>query len=179
MSPSRYHPSLRLLHWLIATLVIAALFLGTFVMARLHNADPAKNFTLLKHMLTGVVICVLTVVRLLLRPKTRRPPPVLSGIGFADRLVPYVHRIFDVLILTMIVSGLGIAIACNLPAVVFLGEGSLPSSFDALPVHTLHVIVARVLAGFVALHVVGALYHQFILRDGLLARMSPALGRSR
>lgn len=179
VSPSRYHPSLRFLHWLIASLVIAALFLGTFVMARLHNSDPAKTFTLLKHMAVGGLIFVLTVLRLVIRPKTRRPAPVYSGITLADRMVPYVHRIFDLLVLAMIVSGVAIALTCNLPAIVFLGDGALPPSFDALPAHSLHVIVARVLAGFVALHVVGALYHQFVLRDGLLARMTPALGRSR
>ena len=179
MLPSRYHPSLRFLHWLIASLVIAALFLGTFVMARLHNSDPAKTFALLKHMAAGGLILVLTVLRLLIRPQTRRPAPVYSGITLADRLVPYVHRIFDLLVLTMIVSGVAIALETGLPGVVFGGNGALPESFSALPAHTLHVIVARLLAAFVALHVVGALYHQFILRDGLLARMTPAFGRSR
>jgi len=33
-----------------------------------------------------------------------------------------------------------------------------------------------VLLALVALHVVGALYHQFVLRDGTLARMRRAQG---
>lgn len=179
MLPSRYHPALRTLHWLIAVLVIAALLLGTFVMAPLANSDPGKRFMLLKHMAVGGLICLLTIMRLLIRPQTRRPAPVYSGISLADRIVPYVHRIFDVLLLTMIVSGVAIAVACRLPAVVIAGRGALPATFSTLPAHALHVFVARVLAGFVALHVVGALYHQFVLRDGLLARMSLAFGRGR
>ena len=179
MLPSRYHPALRMLHWLIALLVIAALLLGTFVMAPLPNTDPAKRFMLLKHMAVGVLICLLTVTRLLIRPQTRRPAPVYSGIALADRIVPYVHRIFDALLLAMIISGAAIAVAYRLPAVVIAGRGVLPASFATLPAHALHVFVARVLAGFVALHFVGALYHQFVLRDGLLARMSLAFGRGR
>jgi cytochrome b561 len=38
--------------------------------------------------------------------------------------------------------------------------------------HALHVFVARLLAAVLALHVAGAFYHQFILRDGLISRMS-------
>ena len=56
MSPSRYHPALRSLHWLIAVLVIAALFFATFVMAPHANADPAKLFMLAKHMAAGVLV---------------------------------------------------------------------------------------------------------------------------
>ena len=48
MLPRRYHPALRVLHWAIALLIIAALFLGTFVMAPMDNADPGKTFALLK-----------------------------------------------------------------------------------------------------------------------------------
>ena len=179
MLPSRYHPALRTMHWLIAVLVIAALLLGTFVMAPLPNSDPGKRFMLFKHMAVGLLICLLTVMRLLIRPQTRRPAPMYSGISLADRIVPYVHRIFDVLLLTMMGSGVAIAVACRLPAVVIAGRGVLPATFSTLPAHALHVFVARVLAGFVALHVVGALYHQFVLRDGLLARMSLAFGRGR
>ena len=178
MSPSRYHPALRSLHWLIAVLVIAALFFATFVMAPHSNADPAKRFMLAKHMAAGVLVLLLTLVRLGVRPRTRRPAPVLSGISLADRIVPYVHRVFDALLLAVTGSGLALALAAHLPAAL-LGKAGLPPSFAAIPAHALHVSAARVLAGFVALHVVGAFYHQFILRDGLFSRMAPALGRSR
>ena len=177
MLPRRYHPSLRILHWLIAALTLAALFFGTFVMARMDNSDPGKNFALLKHMLTGSVILALTLMRLFIRPRTERPAPVLSGITAADRIVPYVHRVFDILILVMVGSGVVTAILTGLPGIVFLGRGVLPESFNHLTVHAVHVFTARLLAGVIALHVAGAFYHQFILRDGLLSRMSVLLGK--
>ncbi len=177
MLPRRYHPALRILHWAIALLIIAALFLGTFVMAPMDNADPGKTFALLKHMAAGTLIFALCVARMFIRPKTKRPAPMLSGIAIADRIVPFVHRIFDVLVLIMIGSGAVMAIKAGLPEILFGQRVVLPASFDNVPLHTLHVFTARVLAAIVALHVVGAFYHQFILRDGLLSRMSLPFGR--
>ena len=175
MSPSRYPTSLRVLHWFIATLIIAALVMGTFVMAHMKNSDPSKLFALLKHMAVGGLILALTLLRLFIRPKTRRPRPMLSGISMADRIVPYVHRIFDVLVLVMIGSGIGIAVMTGLPGIIADGDiARLPENFHAFPLHTVHVFVGRILAGIVVLHVCGALYHHFFLKDGLLARMSLA-----
>ena len=179
MSPSRYHPSLRVLHWLIAGLIIAALFLGTFVMAPLRNSDPGKIFALIKHMLAGGLIFALTLARLFIRPKTKHPAPVLSGIALADRIVPFVHRVFDMLVFVMVGSGIGIALISGLPAAIMDGHSPLPASFDHLSLHTIHVFVAKLFASIVALHIVGALYHHFVLKDGLLSRMSIAAGRSR
>ena len=179
MPPRRYHPALSVLHWLIAALILAALVMGTFVMARIDNADPGKSFALLKHMLAGGLVLILVLVRMYIRPRTRRPAPLLSGLAMADRIVPFVHRIFDVLVFIMVGSGLGLAVQTGLPAIVLGGDGALPESFGALSLHALHVAAAAVLAATIALHLVGALYHHFVLRDGLLSRMAPAGDKSR
>jgi cytochrome b561 len=39
------------------------------------------------------------------------------------------------------------------------------------PARTVHYVFSRLLMALIALHVAGALYHTFILRDGLLRRM--------
>ena len=169
----RRHPrALRVLHWLIAALIIAALIFGTFIMARLPNSDPAKPFALLKHMLAGIAILGLSVARMIVRAKAPRLAPMSSGMAWADRIVPLVHRVFDALVLLMVGSGVVMALASGLPETVFLGRGALPERIDPVALHALHVFVARLLAAVLALHVAGAFYHQFILRDGLISRMS-------
>jgi hypothetical protein len=40
--PSRYHPVLVTLHWLLAVLILAALAVGFFALAAMENADPRK-----------------------------------------------------------------------------------------------------------------------------------------
>src|SRR5215475_7551304 len=54
--PSRYHPVLVALHWALALLVIAALALGTLIMAKMPNSDPMKIEALRSHLAGGVLI---------------------------------------------------------------------------------------------------------------------------
>jgi cytochrome b561 len=71
----------------------------------------------------------------------------------------------------MVASGIIMAVQTDLPAVVFLHRGHLPSDFWAFPIRRVHYAFSRLLMGLIALHVAGALYHTFILRDRLLRRM--------
>ena len=178
MPPRRYHPALRVLHWSIAAIVIAALLMGTFVMAPTPNTDPGKKFFLFKHMAAGLLVLCLTVARMIFRPKTRRPAPVSSGIALADWIVPYVHRLFDFLLIAMVASGIAIAALAGLPGLL-LGGGALPENFNHLLPHALHVFFARSLMALLALHICGAFYHHFILRDGLIWRMLHLRGLAR
>jgi cytochrome b561 len=40
MRPTRYHPALVVLHWLLALLLIVALTMGTLVLSNLPNSSP-------------------------------------------------------------------------------------------------------------------------------------------
>lgn len=171
MTRKRHHPLIRVLHWLVAALIVAALVMSALVMPGIPGDSPEKIDALRRHMSAGGLVFVLTLLRFVMRRRARHPKPLSSGMPWADALARAVHRIFDVLILTMIGSGAGMALLAGLPAVVFGGRGHLPASLDALPLHSVHRYTAIVLFAFLALHVAGALYHQIILRDGLLARM--------
>jgi cytochrome b561 len=55
---------------------------------------------------------------------------------------------------------------------VFQGSGEpLPPSLAVYPTFVAHLFLAWLLVGFLALHALAALYHQFFLRDGLFRRM--------
>jgi cytochrome b561 len=55
---------------------------------------------------------------------------------------------------------------------VFQGSGEpLPPSFAIYPTFVAHVFFALLLAGFVVLHVLAALYHHFFRKDRLFRRM--------
>ena len=73
--------------------------------------------------------------------------------------------------LVMAGSGIAMSVLAGLPQIVFGGVGTLPVDFNALPPRAVHGIVAKLLMLTIALHVAAALYHQFVRRDGLLARM--------
>ena len=48
---------------------------------------------------------------------------------------------------------------------------ALPADFWVYPIRSVHYVISRVLMAVIALHIVGALYHTLLLRDGLLRRM--------
>ena len=175
MTRKRHHPLIRVLHWLIASLIIAALVMSALVMSGIPDDSPEKIDALRRHMSAGGLAFVLTLLRFVMRRNAKRPSVLSSGIAWADWLTRAVHRLFDVLILVMIASGVGMALLADLPRVVFLGYGRLPADLNDLPLFAVHRYTAMALFALLVLHVGGALYHQFILRDGLLSRMGFSL----
>jgi cytochrome b561 len=92
MTVARYHTALVVLHWLLAVMLIVALGVGVIVLDKTPNTSPEKIDALRGHMIAGMAILVLMVVRLVVRLKTAHPPPASSGMAWADRLAPWVHR---------------------------------------------------------------------------------------
>lgn len=178
MSTLRHHPLIRVLHWLIAGLIIAAMVMSLTVMRGIPDDSPEKIDALRRHMAAGSLVLILTGLRFVMRREAVRPPALSSGMAWADWLARLIHRSFDALILLMVGSGIAMAILAGLPEIVFGGQGQLPD-LEQLPLLWLHRAVGLALLGFLVLHAGGALFHQFILRDGLLSRMSFGLPHRR
>jgi cytochrome b561 len=179
---SRYHPLLVVLHWLLAFLIIGALWFGVTVLAHTANANPAKIEMLQKHMGAGLAILVLMLARLLVRSRTAHPATATAGNPWLDRLAFVSHRLLYVAVLGQAGSGLIMALQTRLPQIVYGHQGTLPPDFWAFPVRYAHYGFSRLLIVLIALHIAGALYHTFVLRDRLLRRMgfrpAPHPGRS-
>ena len=167
---TRYHPALVALHWLLALLIVFSLAMGTLSLKEIPNASPDKLFALRGHMVLGVAILVLMVVRFAVRMGT--PRPALPGQGFLNHAAPLAHYGLYALVILMAASGVALALQAGLPEIVFRGAGSLPESFSAFTPRRVHGLLARLLLALIALHVLAALYHQFVRRDGLLRRLS-------
>ena len=175
-APARYHPALVALHWLLALGLGLALVMGTFSLKELSNASPAKIGALRGHMIVGVAIGGLMLARLLIRLRTARPAPAPAGPAGLDTLRRVVHAGLYLAVFLMAASGAATALQAGLPGIVFGASGAaLPESFAHLLPRAVHGFAAKAIMALVALHVVGALYHQFGLKDRLLARM--AFGR--
>ncbi|MCL4674944.1 MAG: cytochrome b [Pararhodobacter sp.] len=168
--PSRYHPVLVVLHWLMALMIIVALVAGTFVLDPVENRDPAKLLSFQMHMGLGLAIGLLVLVRLFVRARTAHPAPAATGIALADRLAPLAHWALYALVLAMVGSGIALSLASGLGNAVFFG-GEMPANFDGIAARTGHGIVATLLMITIGLHILAALWHQVVRRDGLMARM--------
>lgn len=169
--PTRYHPVLIVLHWLLAFLIIGALIGGSVMLDGTPNSDPAKLGSLRIHMILGLIVGVLMIARLITRLRTAHPPEATSGIALADAFAPWAHVLLYVLAFGMVGSGMALSIMSGLPDAVF-GAGSLPESFDGFTARSVHGIVAKLLIALILLHIAAALYHQIIRKDGLMSRLS-------
>jgi len=166
---SRYQPVLVALHWLIALMIIGLLCLGFFVLANMPNADPNKIDILVWHMAGGMFVLVLMIARLIIRIWSARPAKAATGSRLLDRLAPIAHDGLYVTVFLMIATGW--ATGWLISGVFQPNGGSLPSSFAVFPTFQAHAVLAALLAFLIAAHVAAALYHRFVLKDGLFRRM--------
>ncbi|MDG2089700.1 MAG: cytochrome b/b6 domain-containing protein [Gammaproteobacteria bacterium] len=169
--PKRYSKIAITLHWLIATMVIIALFIGGRMLAGINNSDPEKVTALLGHMIWGLVVGALMLARIVVRFTVKRPAPVSTGNTILNHIGGLVHTLLYLFVIAMVASGIGISILAGLPEIVFQGIGELPTNFNDLPPRAAHGLIAKILMGLILLHIAAALFHQFKLKDRLLSRM--------
>lgn len=168
----RYHPVLVALHWILVIMVLMALVVGGPMMADLQNTDPTKLSGLTGHMIWGIVVGVLFVIRLITRLKTQKPPKADAGNAVLNLGAQIAHWGLYLLPLAMVASGLGIAFSAGLFDIAFGGSGApLPEDFSIYPTRVAHSVLGTALLVLILAHVAGWAYHQFFLRDGLFSRM--------
>ncbi len=166
---SRYQPALVALHWLLALMIVGLLCLGFFVLANMPNEDPKKLDILVWHMAGGMFVLVLTIVRLTIHLWSARPATATTGSPWLDRLASFAHYSLYGIVFLMVATGWYTG---WLISGVFQHNGeALPDSFKVFPSFQAHAVLATLLATLIAVHMVAALYHQFVLKDGLFHRM--------
>ena len=165
MQTFRYAKPQVAVHWLAAALIIFLLATGSLVLAGLPNTAE-KVGSLLVHMMLGGLAAMLVIARIVMR-KRLPSPPALPG----EKLARAGHMALNLVILLMAASGMMLVLQSGLLDVVF-GSGVLPEDFKVFTPRKIHGLVSRLAMGLIALHVLAALYHQFVKRDGLLWRMS-------
>src|SRR5262245_16635186 len=170
MAPERYSMLQVTLHWLSAGLILFSLLTGALVLKNLPN-DSGKVLPLAIHAVTGALIGAVILARLLVRSTAPQPARARTGNAKLDALARVVHAALYASAIGMVASGIAVALQTDLPAIVFGGSGSpLPADFGQFTARRAHAYFAWALVALVGLHVCGALYHQLVRRDRLLAR---------
>lgn len=170
--PTRYSRTLATLHWLLALMIIGALFGGKVLLANTPNSDPGKLFSLSLHLSLGLAILALMTLRVIVRWRSATPPHADIGNEILNKAGIWAHWALYALVFIMAVSGIVTARGADLPAIVFGGSGApLPDIFTG-SARTLHGITSTALIVLIIGHIGAAIYHQYVRKDGLLARMS-------
>jgi cytochrome b561 len=169
----RYDSVAIALHWSIAALIALAFALGLTI-----DGFPKemKSAAINAHSLIGLAILVLSVARLFWR--LGNPPPELPGsMSPLARVGAHVAHL-GLYALMIAVPLIGV------PTLLYRGRGldfglfQIASPFARTPeiyrpLTEAHELASFALVGLAAAHALAALYHHFLLRDGLLTRMSP------
>jgi cytochrome b561 len=172
------------LHWGIALLIVIQLCLGWYMNEVLpdHSAAQAQVRTI--HISLGLSILLLVLIRIAYR-LTHRPPPLPAAMPAWERwLARITHLLFYLLMLALPLSGWALVSLGNnpihfwglpwphLPGVgqVFGSPASRSTRHALAHVHV-YILIWIVLVNL-ALHVMGALWHQF-KGPAVLWRMAP------
>ncbi|EGI75989.1 cytochrome b [Hylemonella gracilis] len=184
-SSSPYDALSRVLHWLTAVAVIAAFILGPEGFGRLmrQGVDPATRIGIVWHESLGLLVLVLTLIRLIwvaLRPRA----PEFPMPAWMRRASKAVHGLLWLLLLALPLTALlalggeghpltllgGVRVE-QLPGITGSALGHLVDWGDV------HGFLGDVLVSLAGLHALAALYHHAVLKDGVLASMLPWLAR--
>lgn len=176
---SRYTLPAIVLHWVLGVAILGAIGVGWYLDGQPFS--PSKLKLINWHKWAGITILALSVLRLVWR-LTHRPPPLPGAMAAAmpawQRLAHHgTHVLMYMLFLAVPLLGWAASSAKGFP-IVWLGLVPLPDwvGMDqelGKTLQDLHSLAAWSLLALIVLHVAAALKHQFVDRDGLLARMRP------
>jgi cytochrome b561 len=177
--PQQFPGLMKLLHWLMAAMVLTMLCIGVAMVASLSDYHRLVSL----HRPLGISILILVIIRFLNRQLSTLPafPPTMSS---QERLAAHASEIllYTLLFVEPLV-GWGMLSAARYPIVMF---GSV-HLFPILPrsvmlyafLRRTHTILAYLLfVAFIA-HFGAILFHTLIVRDGMLSRMVPWRVRAR
>jgi cytochrome b561 len=151
-----YSPSQIVLHWVVAVFVAFQLIfgesMGELFRAVRRDEDPSNDAAFWGNLHIWIGFAVLAAVSLRLALRAGRAAPPETGNRTIVLLARVTHiALYVVLIVTAVT---GVVAYYWVPA---LGE--------------IHELGKPVLLVLIGLHVAGALWHQFVRRDGLIMRM--------
>lgn len=177
MIGARYSAVAIALHWTIALFVIINLVVGIG-----HDAVPALRAWMPAHKSIGITVLVLTLARLAWRLGHRAPPLPAEVKGWERGAAHAVHGLFYVVLILLPLSGWAMVSSPDRKKPLdWFGVFDVP--FLSVSRETAHFgggahgLLGWLMLALVVIHIAGALRHQFLLRDNLVARMLPGSAR--
>jgi cytochrome b561 len=172
-TPHSFHPFARVLHWLMAVMILSMLFIGAGMVS---TVAPKHAWLLAIHKPLGITIFVLALVRLVFR-LTHRAPPLPDDLPLWQKLAAHgSHVMLYGLMIAMPLIGWAMLSAGAYP--VSLGGGIiLPPIAPANPavfawLREAHRYLAYLFFLTFLAHMGAALMHGLIRRDGVLRSMT-------
>ncbi|AWB34511.1 TauD/TfdA family dioxygenase [Orrella marina] len=178
MNTRKYPLAGRILHWIVAILVLGLASTGLWMVSRAGADlwDDLTNSLYAWHKAMGFAVLLLMLIRVLVKLFCAQPGPVASLSPATRKIAASVHGLLYLLLLVIPLMGwagvtafpaLGINANLSLPAMPGIStDQALAKQFFEI-----HSTLAFVLIGLTALHIAAALRHWLINKDEVLDRM--------
>ncbi|WP_199099151.1 cytochrome b [Dyella sp. ASV21] len=168
-----FHPLARVLHWTMAVLILAMLFIGVGMVS---TVSSKHTWLLAIHKPLGIAILVLAIIRLGVRLRFRAPPLPADMPASMQWVAHASHWVLYALMFAMPLIGWAMLSAGGYPVTILHGWPLPP----LVPAHgalfgwlrLAHGVLAYVFFLAILGHMGAALYHGLIRRDDVLPSMS-------
>lgn len=170
--PTQFALRSRILHWLMAFMLLSMLFIGAGMVASVGNYARLVAI----HRPLGIAVLLVAILRLINRRYSHLPPFPPTMPPWERRLASASERLLYTLMIALPLVGWGMLSAGHYPITLF-GSLSLPPILPAHPPlyaflrHT-HTFLAYLLFLTFLAHLAAVLYHTLLIRDRLLNRMA-------
>jgi cytochrome b561 len=177
-----YDPIQRDFHWLMAVVILTAICVGVYA-ADLPKEDTTRGFWFGIHKSLGMTAFFLVIFRIgwrLLKSTPRYRVPLGRFPALASWAA---HSALYILMVAVPIGGYVLSTASGRP-VSWFGLYTFPSLVPvdkslAKLADDAHVTGAFIMVTVIGLHIGAAVWHHWIKRDEVMARMAPRLARNR
>jgi cytochrome b561 len=171
LPPAQFARLSRILHWLMAAMLLSMLFIGVAMVSSLS----AYHQLVAIHRPLGIAILVLAVARALNRHFSELPPFPETMSSLERRVASASEKLLYTLMFALPLVGWSMLSAGGYP-IVMCGSFHLPPILPASPMvyavlRKAHTVLAYTLFLTFLGHLGAILFHTLIVRDGILRRM--------
>jgi cytochrome b561 len=169
---TQYSKRMVIVHWLTLAMLIVAWYLGDSL-ADMTDASKATLAGYVIHIAAGASVLVLVLSQLLFRRKDGTPTKLNDKPVYQAAAKGVQHLMYIVLFLLPL-SGILTVIKSSTGKALLAGDANLlpkEHGFHNVFAHEVHEQLVNVLIALVVIHILGALKHQFVMKDGLMERM--------
>ncbi len=162
----------RFLHWLMAILILAMLFIGVSMVTSLSDYHLLVSI----HKPLGILILILVAIRLINRLFSP-PPPLPNHMPRWQQLAAKTsHILLYILMFVLPLVGWTMLSAAHYPIVLY-GGLHLPFILPENPMlytflRKTHTYLAYLFFSIIVIHISAALFHALIYRDGVFGSMT-------
>lgn len=178
---TRYSAPAQVFHWLTAILVLVAFIYGPGGSEQRVYA-PERDLDRHLHETLGLCVLALVVLRLLWRLVDKRPePPLLPRwMGVAAKLVQSALYVLLFAVPLTAISGAWLeGHALTLLGGVVIPAPVAESHALGATIAEIHTWLGDAILWLAGVHAAAALFHHYVLKDGVLSSMLPRRARSR